>query len=320
MAKTFLADRQRQWLADLAAHGEQSAVYKNSTIMSELLTVTEALKHPVAAYYLAKFARNNNKTLSQYFSVGDEIVVPHAEYGDNPWVVIGKDMDGAGTITLLSKEILCQKCFDAKEANNEDSNRKAYGNNRYSLSNLLQYLNSGQTAGHWYEAKHDADAAPDSANLWTGCDTPYTAEPGFLDGFDIDFAYMLKTVSKKTALNTVTDGGGFEEVESKVFLLSETEVGLGNENNVVEGTQYPYFTGSASRIAYPSEYLKAKANVIGYTTDHIKTNNGWKGWWWWLRTPNSADSCHVRSVHAGGTLNNYNACPGHYGVRPAIVI
>lgn len=320
MAKMFLADRQRQWLADLAAHGEHSAVYKDSTIMNELLAVSEARKHPVAAYYLAKFARKNGKTLSQYFDVGDEIVVPHAEYGDIPHIVIGKDMDGTGTVTLLAKEVVCQKCFDAKEATNADSNRKNYGNNKWSVSNLMQYLNSGNTAGHWYTAKHDADAAPDTANIWTGCDTHYTDEPGYLDGFDIDFLYMLKSVTKRTALNTVTDGGGYEDVESKVFLLSETEVGLGNENNVAEGKQYPYFTNNASRIAYPSDYLKAKANAIGYTTDHIKNNNGWNGWWWWLRTPYSANSYFVRYVYANGTLYNYNAYYGSHGVRPAIVI
>lgn len=320
MAKTFLADRQRQWLADLAEHGEQSAVYNNGGIMDELLTVTEALKHPVAAYYLLKYLKKKNKNASAYFDVGDIITVPHAEYGDIPHVVIGKDMDGTGTITLLAKEIICQKCFDAKEASNTDSNRKTYGNNRYSLSNLLQYLNSGNTAGHWYNAKHDADAAPDTANIWNGCDTHYTDEPGYLDGFDIDFAYMLKTVTKRTALNTVTDGGGYEDVESKVFLLSETEVGLGNENNVAEGTQYPYFTNNASRIAYPSDYLKAKANAIGYTTDHIMNSNGWNGWWWWLRTPNSAHSYIVRYVYTGGTLDISYAFGGSFGVRPAIVI
>lgn len=320
MAKMFLADRQRQWLADLAAHGEHSAVYKDSTIMNELLAVSEARKHPVAAYFLAKFARKNGKTLSQYFDVGDEIVVPHAEYGDIPHIVIGKDMDGTGTVTLLAKEAVCQKCFDAKEATNADSNRKNYGNNKWSVSNLMQYLNSGNTSGHWYTAKHDADAAPDTANIWAGCDTHYTDEPGYLDGFDIDFLYMLKSVTKRTALNTVTDGGGYEDVESKVFLLSETEVGLGNENNVAEGKQYPYFTNNASRIAYPSDYLKAKANAIGYTTDHIKNNNGWNGWWWWLRTPDSANSYYVRIVLTNGTLDDASAYYGHFGVRPAIVI
>ena len=320
MAKTFLADRQRQWLSDLAEHGEQSAVYNTSTIMDELLTVTEALKHPVANYYLLKYLRKKGKNASDYFNVGDIINVPHAEYRDIPHVVIGKGMDGTGTITLLSKEIVCQKCFDAKEATNADANRKLYGNNKWSVSNLMQYLNSGNTAGHWYAAQHDADAAPDAANLWTGCDTNYTSEPGYLDGFDIDFLYMMKTATKRTALNTVTDGGGYEDIESKVFLLSETEVGLGNENNVAEGTQYPYFTNNASRIAYPSDYLKAKANAIGYTTDHIKNNNGWNGWWWWLRTPYSASSYSVRRVATGGTLNTNCAYNGDFGVRPAIVI
>lgn len=320
MAKIFVADRQWQLIADLARYGEQSAVYNIPEAMDGLLAAPEALKHQVAAYYLLKYLRKKGENASAYFDVGDIITVPHAEYGDIPHVVIGKDMDGSGTITLLAKEIICQKCFDAKEASNSDGNRRSYGNNRYSQSNLLQYLNSGNTAGHWYTAKHGTDAAPDRENILDGCNTEYTAESGYLDGFDIDFAYMLKTVTKRTALSTVTDGGGYEDVESKVFLLSETEVGLGNENNVAEGTQYPYFTNNTSRIAYPSDYLKAKANAIGYTTDHIKNNNGWNGWWWWLRTPYSTNSDGVRSVVTGGTLNSSCACNGDDGVRPAIVV
>lgn len=44
--------------------------------------------------------------------------------------------------------------------------------------------------------------------------------------------------------------------------------------------------------------------------------------WWWLVTPwtcNSAHSYDVRYVGTGGTLNNYGACSGDGGVRPALI-
>jgi hypothetical protein len=40
--------------------------------------------------------------------------------------------------------------------------------------------------------------------------------------------------------------------------------------------------------------------------------------WWWLRTPYSASSRHVRRVNSDGTLSSlHNAYNGHFGLRPA---
>lgn len=40
--------------------------------------------------------------------------------------------------------------------------------------------------------------------------------------------------------------------------------------------------------------------------------------WWWLMTPDSGGSGSVRSVDSDGSLGNYNAYDGSYGVRPAL--
>lgn len=40
--------------------------------------------------------------------------------------------------------------------------------------------------------------------------------------------------------------------------------------------------------------------------------------WWWLLTPNSGSSNHVRGVNTGGSLSNLNAYNGYIGVRPAL--
>lgn len=262
-------------------------------------------------------------TVSEYvvdvesLSVGDEVTINHAVYGDVPFICIGKNHDGAGTATLLTKEIVQLLCFDSKEASNSDTNRQKYGNNRYLYSNLLQWLNSEAAAGQWYSAKHSADQSPNSTDVCNGYN-PYADKAGLLNGFSDDFKQQLVTVSKTTAKNTVTDGGGSETVSSKVFLLSTTEVGLANENSIAEGTIYEYFSKNntdAQRIAYPSTYCLNNAG--GYTNTNFAKG---KGWHYWLRTPYSSISYGERNVHASGALGNGSACNGYYGVRFGLVI
>jgi hypothetical protein len=69
------------------------------------------------------------------------------------------------------------------------------------------------------------------------------------------------------------------------YLPSTTEVGLANENNIAEGTLFPYFDSNDKR----------KKSYNGSTT------------YWWLRTPYSSYSINVRTVGTDGTLYSYNA-------------
>ena len=39
--------------------------------------------------------------------------------------------------------------------------------------------------------------------------------------------------------------------------------------------------------------------------------------WWWLVSPYAGYAYHARNVNADGSLYNYDAYDGHYGVRPA---
>ena len=250
-------------------------------------------------------------------NVGDEFTIPHDVYGDIPFIVIGKNHDAPNTSTILSKEIIELLPFDAKEANNSSANRKSYGNNRYLYGNLLQWMNSDAEAGQWYTAQHPADASPTSDNVWNNYN-PYADKAGFLHGFSDDFKRQLVTVNKTTAKNTKTDGGGSETVSSKAFLLSTTEVGLANENNIAEGTIYEYFSKNntdAQRVAYPSTYCLNNAG--GYTNTNFAEG---KGWHYWLRTPDSGTSYRERLVHTSGALTSANAYAGGIGLRVGLTI
>lgn len=221
--------------------------------------------------------------------------------------------DPAGSTALITSNIITLKCFDAIEAGNSDSNRKQYGNNRYLYSNIKQWLNSEKAAGQWYAAQHSADAPPNNGNVWSN-NNEYDGEAGFLTNFSAQLKATLMTVTKRVAKNTVIDGGSYEDTTQKIFLLSNTEVGLANENNIAEGSIYDLFKTASNRIAYPTAEAVAKSE---YKSDGLAVG---KPWWWWLRTPNASNSYYARHVHTDGTLSNGNACSGSYGVRPACVV
>ena len=105
-----------------------------------------------------------------------------------------------------------------------------------------------------------------------------------------------------TVVKSTTDGGSYETFTAKMFLASTTEVGLANENNIAEGSLLALFSYDASRVAYPT--AECVSNADGYTNSGFATS---KGWYWWLRTPNSSNACLVRYVNSDGSLNNNSA-------------
>lgn len=203
------------------------------------------------------------------------------------------------------------KCFDAKESGNSNSDRRSYGNNRYSVSNIDQWLNSAASA--WYSAQHSADAPPTSANCWKN-HNPYDSEAGFLANFEADFRNAILDSTIRVAKNTVTDGGGYEDIVRKVFLLSNTEVGLSNENSVAEGTLWSYFSSAARRQCYPTAEAVSKST---YTNSSLSASSYW---YWWLRTPNAGYAYRARLVNTDGSLSNNHAYDGSNGVRPALFL
>lgn len=227
------------------------------------------------------------------------------------WEIGDKNHAGypANSVTLVAANILKLACFDAKESGNSDSSRRNYGNNRYSLSNLRQWLN--KAGSPWYQAQHGADAAPTNANVWSNYNE-YDDEAGFLTGFS---AQMLAAIlnTTLTVAKAGVDGGGSETVTDKVFLLSKAEVGLGAENGVSEGSTLAMFSDNASRQCRPTAQAVANSE---YTSGSLSAS---QPWWYWLRSPIGSISYYVRRVTSDGTLNSGNsAYYGYYGVRPAL--
>ena len=217
----------------------------------------------------------------------------------NPIVMKIANISG-NNVTLITDGIIARYAFDAKEPLNGDSNRQNYGNNRYVQSNIHQWLNSEAAAGAWYAAQHGADQPPDSTNVVYA--NPYSTAAGFLNGFSTKEKNYLKTQTI-TVGKSSTDGGGTEALNARVWLPSETEVGL--QTDFVEGSQLSAFYDNNSRIAY--ETADCAAHCGG---------TAWAAWYYWLRTPYPSNSYGVRMVISGGTLGSGSAYNGYYGVRP----
>ena len=259
-----------------------------------------------------------SKLLSE-LPVGSLVKDTSTEYNGQPIIFRilehGHTGDPSGSTTLDTRDIISLKCFDAREPNNNsNSDRQNYGNNRYAYSNLLHWLNSNET--NWYTAKHQTDHEPSYDCVWSNGNNPinpYASESGFLTNFSSELRNALQTVTKRTAL-AIVDGGGYEDyedVQSKLFLLSTTEAGLANENSIAEGSIYSYYsTDGANRRKKNLANEDAKGNYSSATNP----------WYWWLRTPYSSNSCSVRRVCTDGSLDYGDAYYGGYGVSPAFCL
>ena len=242
--------------------------------------------------------------------IGAKVKDPGSKYygKDIIFIKIAENHPGypAGSVTLLTEKIITLKAVDAKEPNNSNSDRQKYGNNRYIHSNIRQWLNSDKV--NWYTAQHGADEPPNTANVWSGYN-PYDTEPGFLTYLTQKLRAAIMATTLEVEKNPV-DGGGKETFTDKIFLLSQSEVGLGG----TDGTPMAFFGSDEDRKAYPTAEAVSNSD---YTSSSLKPDSPW---YWWLRSPHSSSSNpeHVRNVNSSGGLSHYYAYHGDGGVRPAL--
>ncbi len=242
-------------------------------------------------------------------SVGAKVKSPDTKYNGVPiiWLIGHKE---TGRVKLVTERIITLKCFDAKEPSNPESKRKQYGNNRYSVSNIDQWLNSTAGPGAWSSARHTYDAPPNNANVWSNYNE-YDAEAGFLSFFEESFRNAILDTTIRVVKSSV-DGEGYEDITRKVYLLSRMEVGLSKENGVAEGSKWSLFSDNNSRKAYPTAEAVSRSE---YTDSDLNASSPW---YWWLRTPYAGDSYSARFVNTDGALSGNNAYSGRGGVRPAL--
>jgi hypothetical protein len=235
--------------------------------------------------------------------------------------IIDKNHAGypANSVTLLTDKIIDLRGFDAKEPLNADANRVTYGSNRYHTSNLRQWLNSGGAANAWWAAQNLTDGTLNTNNhdatpTDAGFDqtTGYNDIAGFMNNFTAQEIGKMLNTTLTVAKNIVTDGSGSETVIDQVFLLSNTEIGVANENAIVEGSLFSIFATDADRIDYMTD------QGFTNTLSTAKPATVGTGWSWWLRTPQAVNSSYTNTVFYNGALGQNIARNGSVGVRPAL--
>ena len=190
--------------------------------------------------------------------------------------------------------------LDSNYTNVNFTQRNANGSNDWETSNLRQYLNAVGTG--WWVQKTKWSFPP--ANVDT--------LQGFLNGIDPALREHMQTVKKRVATSVADRPGGtplYKDVEDKVFILSQTEVNLGQNNsqyetswgldNTLKTTPYAYYVGADN-----ADLVKLLAGSPRH---------------WWLRGPSPASAGGVRHVSTGGSLGDIRAGNG-IGLEAACVI
>ncbi len=183
--------------------------------------------------------------------------------------------------------------LDGKTENVNHTHRVRYGSNNYKESAIRQLVNSDKAAGSVWVPQTKFDRPP----AWN------TSLAGFLNGMDPEFLSVVGKTKKVVPRNTVTDGGGFDTVEDKFFLLSRRELFMGNEvSSINDGEPYPYF----------KDYSVSTSPNTGNDPNRVKYLNG-SPKWYWTRTPGVGGGGGVRLGGPEGQLG-YNSAGSTYGV------
>lgn len=186
--------------------------------------------------------------------------------------------------------------------------RICYGYNRWSQSNLRQWLNSSAAAGAWWSPQNDFDRPPHYATL-----------AGFENGLDSDFLVVAAKSSLITDINKISDSGGHDTTQDLFFLPAMVNINGGNNTydrpesavqDIEDTIVWDYYTKFR------------RDGKTGINTEQDDNRRKYKQgssteWSWWERSPNCSNAHYVRHVTDGGrTWLGHGAC-NWVGVAPA---
>ena len=187
---------------------------------------------------------------------------------------------------LITRDKYADMVFDMNEPDNPIENRKNYGNNRWSVSNIRQWLNSDKPANGWFVKQHEYDAAPSYAN-----------QNGFLFNFTESEKQIIIPKTNLQVVPSLDNDGSHDVTIDSVWLPSMTEYFGWANNNIMEGEQFEWFKTKENRNhssnIFNSPWMRS--TYVGFT-----------------------DIVHC-PLSDGSTYSNYIAS-ARLGVRPGIVI
>lgn len=217
-------------------------------------------------------------------TVPENGVIFVATWGEGDYVPTKVTTYGADRVTPIESNLSISAGSGSDTLSPINHHQRArYGSANWKESGLRQWLNSDAATFVW-AAKTDYDR-PSSYST-----------AGFLNLLDPELTSVIGAVDKQASRNNVNEGGGQDTFSDKVFLLSQKEVGLGEEGTVTNEKVYDFWDGvaNAARIKGSPSY-------------------------WWLRSPYVSVASFARIVYYSGALSYYNAS-GAYGLAPACAI
>ena len=225
------------------------------------------------------------------------------------WLVVAKNHSNppaypSNSVTLLTEKVIDLRAYDAKESGTSNVDRQNGGNNRYSVSNIDQWLNKSLSAEKWYAAAHSTDQPP--TNTTTDKNTGYFSRPGFLNAFsEREITSILNSTIRVRLANL--DGGGYEDIVRKVFIPSLAEVGY--SDSVVGGTTWEYFLTNSKLCTLTTQaFTNSQCTSKPGATESCP---------WWLRSITSGlNSAHAPHSETG--TSSWTVMDGKVGVRPAL--
>lgn len=247
-------------------------------------------------------------------SPGDKLKIPvNTEFQDFlgdyiVFKVVDQNHNGypLDSTTLCSDKIIAILATDAKEPTNGNGFIKSFGNGRFGISNIKQWLNSKNGRGLWYSAQSEYDAPPAAGGVDYNA---YNDNSGFLSMIDQNFVNMLIETSVVCGKNK-DDGNGSENVKVKMFLPSMTELGLGNNGSIAEGIAFPIFSTPSARTINTTQQ---SVNNSEYK-DSLTANLPFR---WSTRTqPASGAASNVVAIDASGNQSEVAANHGGSGIVP----
>lgn len=222
------------------------------------------------------------------------------------WLVVAKNHKGVPeyltkSVTFLTEKAIDVRVFDAPEPNNDNADRQSYGNNRYSVSNIDQWLNKDNPAGQWYVAQHDADAPPRNAN-----------RPGFLNAFTAaeKNSIIMNRIRTVPVVGSVPNTGIYEDIFRQVYLPSVIEIG-GNDVDGVDGAVWEYFISNDAATYLTSQAYENTLHDKGALSVTKPIS-------WFTRTPMSEGAHRVRGVAETISRRGFSCNAEWAGIRPAL--
>ena len=247
--------------------------------------------------------------------------------------VAATDHPGYDGVVLVCDNVIRCAAFDGAEPESKGcrfpfESVDRYGRNNYALSNIHQWLNSGET--FWYRPTHETDTPPQGNYLRYNEQANFEAN-GFLRELSPAFVSAMVESDVPVLVRKRKGQGELTTVKARVFLPSRTEIGLGDESGFAEGAPLPFFEGRVHLRCPPTEKQMA---IFGRAW-----NPGWdyglRGsapldaaqifdpkhvWWWWCRTPHLTYAFLVRVMCANGGFSYTHAFNDIVGVRPMTVL